>query len=241
MSLFVGFFAAVSYHTPYSTPWIYVCVAIYAYDFLVRMVRYRIKDAVLVPLDDTLTMIQIADCDAGFSPTQHVFLRVLKGSGAFESHPFTITNAPSSSSAGRGITLYAKVSGDWTRKIHHLAKDEVAETDDPERIALMATELDEKHAQLSKWFQWSPTESKSGTRPSRDHPGRKVLVTLDGPYGGLKLDVGAYQSALLVAGGSGVTFLLGSIEECLRVSGPRTVEAVWVVRDLSESLRWLAA
>lgn len=29
---FVGFFAAISYHTPYSRPWIWPCVAIYAYE-----------------------------------------------------------------------------------------------------------------------------------------------------------------------------------------------------------------
>ncbi len=69
-----------------------------------------------------------------------------------------------------------------------------------------------------------------------NHPGRKVMVMLDGPYGGLKLDLAEYESVLLVAGGSGVTFVLGAIEEALRVSekgrGPRTVEVAWVVRDL---------
>lgn len=31
---FVGFFAAISYHTPYSRPWIFPCVAIYAYEWV---------------------------------------------------------------------------------------------------------------------------------------------------------------------------------------------------------------
>lgn len=73
-----------------------------------------------------------------------------------------------------------------------------------------------------------------------------VKVLLSGPYGGLKLDMAQYQSVLLVAGGSGVTFMLGAIEECLvrkadlrkrgrGEEGPRKVECVWVVRDMCES------
>lgn len=69
-----------------------------------------------------------------------------------------------------------------------------------------------------------------------NHPGRKVMVMLDGPYGGLKMDLRDYESVLLVAGGSGVTFALGAIEEALRVKergrGPSRVEVAWVVRDM---------
>lgn len=71
-----------------------------------------------------------------------------------------------------------------------------------------------------------------------DHPGKKVFVMTDGPYGGLKLDLGMYESVLLVAGGSGITFVLGAIEEALRCKaagrGPGKVDVAWVVRDLCE-------
>ncbi|WWC70327.1 uncharacterized protein I206_104277 [Kwoniella pini CBS 10737] len=219
---FVGFFAAISYHTPYSRPWIYPCVALYAYDLFVRMLRYRIKDATLVPIDDTLTMIHIPDCDSGWLPTQHVFVRVMKGSGIFESHPFTITNAPSTpfSASPRGIILYAKVAGDWTKKIHNLARDVTIEIGDDELV------VEEKEKFLK--------EEKSGF----DHPGRKTQVMIDGPYGGLKIDLGQYENILLVGGGSGITFILGAIEECLRVKeqyrkGMNRVDVAWVVRDMS--------
>ncbi|WWC61748.1 uncharacterized protein I303_104333 [Kwoniella dejecticola CBS 10117] len=224
---FVGFFAAISYHTPYSRPWIYPCVALYAYDLFVRMLRYRIKDATLVPVDDTLTMIHIPDCDSGWLPTQHVFVRVLKGSGVFESHPFTITNAPSTpfSAAPRGIVLYAKVAGDWTRKVHNLARDvTISEFGDEDDLV----------AEREKFLQSYGEELKSGF----DHPGRKVQVMIDGPYGGLKIDLGQYENVLLVGGGSGITFILGAIEECLRIKekagrGISKVEVAWVVRDMS--------
>jgi ferric-chelate reductase len=217
---FVGFFAAMCYHTPYFAPWLYVCVAIYAYDHFVRLLRYRIKDATLVPVDSTLTMIHIPDCDAGWLPTQHVNVRVLRGAGIFESHPFTITNAPPGALSGspRGIVLYAKVAGDWTRRLHKMACDTSLEIGDDyeEREAFLKG--DEKLAL------------------GADHPGRHVTVMIDGPYGGLKMDLGCYGHLLVVAGGSGVTFLLGTIEEALclreRGRGPSTIDVAWVVRDL---------
>ncbi|OWZ69638.1 hypothetical protein AYX14_04971 [Cryptococcus neoformans] len=225
---FVGFFAALSYHTPYSRPWIWPCVAIYAYDLIVRMLRYRIKDATLVPVDKTLTMIHIPDCDAGWLPTQHVLLRVLSGSGIFESHPFTITNAPSTafSASPRGIILYAKVAGDWTRKLHALARDV--------KSLEVGDDLEEKESFLA-----NKAQSERGGNVDEegiDHPGKRVQVMIDGPYGGLSMDLGQYESVLLVGGGSGITFILGSIEEALRVRekgrGPAKVDVAWVVKDL---------
>ena len=92
-------------------------------------------------------------------------------------------------------------------------------------------EIEEHEAFLEK--------EKAGQADFRDHPGKQVNVTLDGPYGGLKLDLGAVENVLLVGGGSGVTFVLGSIEEALRVKvqGGRTnkVDVAWVVKDICGS------
>jgi ferric-chelate reductase len=99
--------------------------------------------------------------------------------------------------------------------------------------------LEEKEdAEEREKFLHSGRQGKVGFT-GMDHPGKKVIVTLDGPYGGLKLDLAEYESVLLVAGGSGITFVLGSIEEALRVKeagqGPSSVEMAWVVRDMCES------
>ncbi|WVR07160.1 hypothetical protein IAU60_004201 [Kwoniella sp. DSM 27419] len=253
VTFFVGFFAAISYHTPYSRPWVYPCAAIYGYDLLVRMLRYRLKDAVLVPVDETMTMIHIPDCDAGWLPTQHVFLRVLKGSGVFESHPFTITNAPGSGldpgAVPRGIILYAKVSGGWTRKLHGMASDPTVEVgggggdsddDDGDDGDDARNDKDLLLAEKSPRVLVDARLAQA-LRPGPDHPGKRVQVMLDGPYGGLKVDLGSYENVLLVGGGSGITFVLGAIEEALRVRsgattatrGPARVDVAWVVRDLS--------
>lgn len=196
------------------------------------MIRFRIKEAILVPVDATMTMvishvsdetclcqIHITHCQAGWKPTQHIFLRVLSGAGIFESHPFTITNAPSSKDKMGGITLYAKSSGDWTRKLHKLASD----------VKLDMGDLEETIAFLEK--------QKDG---AMKHPGKRVLVTVDGPYGGLKLFLEDYERVLVVAGGSGITFALGTLEEAIRTSsqgsGVKSVEVIWAARDMSELL-----
>jgi len=222
---FVGFFAAVCYHTPYFSPWVYACAAIYLYDQFVRLLRYRIKDATIIPVDSTMTMIHIPDCDAGWLPTQHINVRVLRGAGIFESHPFTITNAPPSDLSGsqRGIVLYAKIAGDWTRRLHRMACETSLEIGD---------DYEEREAFIK-------AESEGKLAPGADHPGRRVTVMIDGPYGGLKLDLASYDTVLVVAGGSGVTFLLGTIEEALclreRGQGPSKINVAWVVRDLCKS------
>lgn len=73
-----------------------------------------------------------------------------------------------------------------------------------------------------------------------DHPGKRVQVMIDGPYGGLSMDLGQYESVLLVGGGSGITFILGSIEEALRVREkgrePAKVDVAWVVKDLCKQI-----
>lgn len=170
--------------------------------------------------------IHIPDCGSGWKPTQHVLLRVMRGRGIFESHPFTITNAPSTTARQSGITLYAKVAGDWTRRLHRLASNvqdlEIGE-DIIEREAFLAKE-----------------KITDGTTDGIqiDHPGKRVMVMLDGPYGGLKMDLGEYRRVLLVAGGSGITFALGSIEEAIIAKSQggltQAVELAWVARDVCE-------
>jgi ferric-chelate reductase len=130
----------------------------------------------------------------------------------------TITNAGSPSSPGRGITLYAKVAGGWTGRINKLAKQSV-ETDDEK-------------------YQGEQTGLPTG---ADDFDCIPVQILIDGPYGGLKLDLAGYQNVLLVAGGSGITFALGCIEESLRrvQEGGQEgrlewIHAVWVVRDFRE-------
>lgn len=40
ITFFVGFFAAVCYHTNYAFPWVYPCIALYAYEWVRNVVVF---------------------------------------------------------------------------------------------------------------------------------------------------------------------------------------------------------
>ncbi|KAI0776531.1 iron reductase [Trametes elegans] len=213
---YVSFFITICYHTIYAVPWIFPPLAFYGFDMLLRLFRYRIKDATLVPIDNNMTLIHVHDCDDGWVAGQHVRLRVFFSGRVFESHPLTILNAPPSSSCvpGNSLTLAARVLGDWTRAINQYANEE------QER---MVTEKGEQ-------------------------PGVPVQVMIDGPYGGSSIDLGDYESVLLVAGGAGATFTLGLLDDivarCVKLGRPngektRRIEFAWCIRSFG-CIQWFA-
>lgn len=54
---YVAFLVAICYHTIYASLWIFPPLALYGLDILMRMFRYRIKDAILVPVDNQMTLV----------------------------------------------------------------------------------------------------------------------------------------------------------------------------------------
>lgn len=70
-----------------------------------------------------------------------------------------------------------------------------------------------------------------------------VHVTIDGPFGGCSLDLGEYENVFLAAGGAGVTFILGLLDDLVgrivrrkRGRGERTrrIEFAWAIRSYGE-------
>jgi ferric-chelate reductase len=70
-----------------------------------------------------------------------------------------------------------------------------------------------------------------------------VHVTIDGPFGGCSLNLGEYENVLLAAGGAGVTFILGLLDDlvgrivrCQRGRGERTrrIEFAWAIRSFGK-------
>jgi hypothetical protein len=49
---YVSFFVTICYHTPFARPWIYPPLAFYGLDLLMRLFRFRVKDASLTPMED---------------------------------------------------------------------------------------------------------------------------------------------------------------------------------------------
>ncbi|KAF9256526.1 hypothetical protein L218DRAFT_936602 [Marasmius fiardii PR-910] len=218
---FVAFFVTICYHTIYAPPWIFPPLAFYGFDMLLRLFKYRIKDATLTAVDHQMTLIRIPYCDVGWEAGQHIRLRVFFSGRILESHPFSIMNAPlgtsclQSSETPSGILLGARVTGDWTKALNQYA---IAERE--RELKLLETVV----------------------------PHVPVHVMIDGPYGGSSIDLGEYESVLLVAGGSGATFTLGLLDDivgrCIRLNrrgGERTrrIEFAWCVKSFG-SLQWFA-
>ncbi|KAJ3900337.1 iron reductase [Lentinula edodes] len=244
---FVAFFITICYHTIYAVPWIFPPLAFYAADMFMRMLRVRIKDANLTAVDSNMTLIRIQDCDTNWIAGQHVRLRVFFSGRVFESHPLTIMNAPSnvtclagpsSTESGRGIILGARVTGDWTRALNNYA--------DAEGKAIQAQNaiwVAEKKKAASN------DEHSSLSDQSIPLPEVPVQVMLDGPYGGCSLDLGQYETVLLIAGGSGATFTIGVLDDivgrCARLGRPnnertRRIEFVWCLRSYG-GINWFTS
>jgi ferric-chelate reductase len=73
---------------------------------------------------------------------------------------------------------------------------------------------------------------------SEGDSGAFVHVILDGPYGGSSIDLGLYESVFLIAGGSGVTFTLGLLDDivgrCVKLGRSqeertRRIEFTWCI------------
>jgi len=243
--ILVAFFITLCYHTIYAKPWIYPPLAFYGIDLFLRMFRFRVKDATLFPCDDQMTIINVNDCDGGWVAGQHVRLRVFFDGRIFESHPLTILSAPPRTTclSSRTLILGARAKGDWTRALNAYARanssvsaSPKSELDDIFLAKKQASSSSEKDSVIVKELSWMADE------------GAPVQVMIDGPYGGSSVDLGEYESVLLVSGGSGVTFALGMLDDIVgrcvklgRPNGERTkkIEFSWCIRSFG-FLRWFA-
>lgn len=145
-----------------------------------------------------------------------------------------LASSSSSTETGRGIILGARVLGDWTRALNTYAENE-------------------GKALLAKDSMWIPEKKKSDGDSEIDQPTVlpqvPVQVMLDGPYGGCSIDLGEYETVLLIAGGSGATFTLGLLDDivgrCIRLGrskGEKTrrIEFVWCIRSYG-GIHWFAS
>lgn len=58
MFAFVAFFVTLCYHTIYASPWIFPPLALYGADMLLRLLKYRIKDATITAVDNQMTIVR---------------------------------------------------------------------------------------------------------------------------------------------------------------------------------------
>lgn len=215
---YVAFFVIICYHTIYASPWIFPPLAFYGADALFRLFRYRIKDATLTAQDAHMTLIRVHNCDDGWLAGQHVRLRVFFSNRVFESHAFTILSAPPSHSCLSSPGF------------------------------LLAARSDGDWTQALNDYTRKEQERLQINEKSEGDPAAFVQVMLDGPYGGSSVDLGLHESVLLIAGGSGVTFTLGLLDDIVgrcvklgRSQGERTrrIEFTWCIRSFGQ-ITWFA-
>jgi ferric-chelate reductase len=132
----------------------------------------------------------------------------------FESHPLTILSAPSASSCISSRALFLGA-----------------------RVCGDWTRALNLYAK-----EGADPLSKEG-KEAGENPGTQVQVMLDGPYGGCSVDLGRYESVLLVSGGSGATFAIGLLDDivgrCVKLGrrgGERTkrIEFAWCTRSFGK-------
>jgi len=146
-----------------------------------------------------MTLVHIPHATSGWVAGQHVRLRVFFSSRVFESHPFTILSAPPDvsciSSMPSGLSLGIRAAGDWTRALNKYANE-------------MVKTMEESTLRSGDTVDLSTEKIRTSSEA-----GVPVQVLVDGPYGGSSIDLGDYETVLLLSGGSGITFTLGLLDD----------------------------
>ncbi|CAH7666400.1 hypothetical protein PPACK8108_LOCUS752 [Phakopsora pachyrhizi] len=216
-------------HTPATQPYIAYIIAATGFDYLMKIVKARVKNATFTAMPGGLTRIEVHGINDGWRAGQHVFIRVMKGRHIFEKHPFTIANAPNSSSPHGGtghMLLVAKAAGDFTKSIHELAG--APQTSDS-LVDVSGKEKGQSSPDLES------DNKLSGFKKISSNTTYTVIV--DGPYGSFFTDMTQYRNVLLCAGGSGFTFCMSTLEDIVgeAVQGgrkvTRNITIVWSLRE----------
>lgn len=203
----------------YSVTWnyIYAALGVYAFDLLLRTMRTRATTAYVTAhsgLNNGTTHVHMPSVTKGFRAGQHVRVRFVNpDSGAFGwimALLFARTRPFSISSkpGGSGLELLIKKEGSSTRELFKMAGG-------GERS------MDEKAATV-----------ELGQVNSR-----RIKCLVEGPYSGHAATMfEAYSGVLLVAGGSGISFILSLLDDLVNKhvegrSRTRAIEVVWSVGD----------
>ena len=190
-------------------------MGIYVFDRLARLLKTRYTTARITALSELgMTRVEVLGANAGWRAGQHVRVRVLEGElggpsrlGMLECHPFTICSV-SESPSGENLTLMCKKTGAWTNKLFELARG----------------------------MEYG-SFSSDGSRAEKGSEPRDVRLLIEGPYGGPNHTIySSFSGALVVAGGSGITYALGVVQDLLQKdrdgrSRLKCIELVWSVQD----------
>ncbi|KAI0251040.1 ferric reductase like transmembrane component-domain-containing protein [Lactifluus subvellereus] len=203
------------FHAPTTFPFLLAAVGVYVFDHLARLARTRYTTAWLTAepaLNGGTTLVHVPSLGAGWRAGQHVRLRVVSNAwlgwwAAWLGRARPFTIATGSGS--RGMIIPVKANGSWTRNLLSMASEA---------------------ADARPGGRSMDTERGRG-------PAREVRVIVEGPYSGPGYTLySAYSGAVLVAGGSGISYVMSVLDDMLHrhASGKshlRVIEVIWSITD----------
>lgn len=195
-------------HRPALKPYAYACIALYLTDRLIRALKSRITTASISSMGPHLSMacIKIPQLSSGWRAGQHVRLRAL--------------------SSGMGAL-------GWTESHPFTIASASGSEDGLVLLCKQAGDWTGRLVELAKTLE-GPRDHEGETVKNDD---AKIRVWIEGPFGGpMRMVFASYSAAVLVVGGSGITFGLSMVEELIgkalrNESRLSYVELVWVVPD----------
>jgi ferric-chelate reductase len=216
---FFGFIIAVMFHLPstalYSRVYVYIPIALYILDRLVRTFRYVFNNirpgrASLQALEGGVTKIRISNKQIKkWAPGSFVLLSIPR-LGIGQSHPATIASITESHNGD--LVFILKSHKGFTGRMFKSATSSTA--------------------------YFIPHESLESQNPCTH------TALIDGPYGGSHADLGAFDTVVLIAGSTGVTFTLSQfLAIAHRASSQklpvRRLAFIWIVKSASWTA-WVA-
>ncbi|KAF2719848.1 hypothetical protein K431DRAFT_227802 [Polychaeton citri CBS 116435] len=217
---FIGFIVAVIYHLPStalsSRVYVYVPIGLYLLDRIVRTLWYaylnlRVSRATLTALEGGVTRIQLNNKSmqsSGWRPGSHVLISMPKF-GYWQTHPATIASTPQSHNGD--LIFLLKSHRGFTRTIMNYANNSAT-------ALLPHTKAEERESQNAQVVSH--------------------YALIDGPYGGTQSDMAAFDSVCLIAGSTGLTFVIAILQDLAQRASfkkPvfRHVHLVWCVKNSS--------
>lgn len=215
---FFGFIIAIMLHIPstalYARTYIYVPIALYCIDRIIRTLRYAYNNtrparATMTALDGGVTKITLHSRQISkWTPGAHVLLSIPRF-GPGQSHPATIASIPKSHNGDMVFIL----------KGHRGFTNRIMKSANSSSSSLLST--------------------KELSTQQISH-----IALIDGPYGGSHADFAGFDSVCLIAGSTGVTFTLPILLDlAYRISTQklplRRLEFIWCVKS-SACISWIS-
>lgn len=225
------------YHETFAIPYVAIVAGFYGLDRVLRLVQTRIVTAQLRPIPELgMTRIEVPSVNAGWRAGQHVRVRVLSsGMGVFgwmESHPFTIASVSKVRSSPH---MQPPLQSAYRVVIHLMfaalqRRRPCSHGKEGWRLDCQAVRRCPAHGVPRSG--WADAEHQGhaqrtvrcvclGTNPSLGSIVADLLIPLLGGPG--HAIVNSFSGAMLVAGGSGITYALSTVQELITKSAEMVV------------------